>query len=92
METGCLRLTTNADRPRLLKRRKVLQAPKNDADSGLADCVWEQISRQRVQEPRRPQQTVDLGTHICSELNGSCLHFPNGAGRPSTMEIRSSKS
>ena len=61
----------------MLKRRKVLQAPKNDADSGLADCVWEQISRQRVQEPRRAQQTVDLGTHICSEVNGSRLHFRN---------------
>jgi hypothetical protein len=60
VEAGCLRLTTNAERPRMLKRRKVLQAPKNDADSGLADCVWEQISGQRVQEPRRAQQTTPV--------------------------------
>ena len=27
--------------------------------------------------PGRPQQTVDLGTHRCSEVNGSRLHFRN---------------
>ena len=75
-----------------LCQRELLQAPEHYVDSGLTRRVRKEISRQCVENPAVASRPLISAPKYVRRLATPACTSATSVGRPSTTEIRSSKS